>query len=70
MNLYAYRRYFTDERQLVRIFNTNNNELIYEGNFNNMPEEYDDCEISSIDTTYPIKNFDGYIGVNVYYKNN
>lgn len=63
ITLYDYRGMFTDESQLVRIFD-NGNEVVYEGAFDELPDELEDSEISSFD--YMDKSsFDGYIGINI-----
>lgn len=64
MRLYELRELFIDESQLVRVYDaTDDVELIYEGNFDMLPEELEDEEVSSLDNVY--KDNDGYFGINI-----
>jgi hypothetical protein len=64
MTLYEFRCLFLDDSQEVKIYNINGDDIpvIFEGEFCDLPEEYEDIEISSIDNVYGDCNF---IGINV-----
>lgn len=64
MTLYDFRYLFVDDSQMVKIYNLNgeNIPVIFEGEFSALPEEYEDLEISSIDSVYGGCDF---IGINV-----
>lgn len=62
MDLYDFRGLLTDESQPVRIYNVNNDcELMYEGDFDRMPNVLEDYEITSVDSLYTY-SFDGFMG--------
>lgn len=64
MDLYTLRGLFADDSQLVRIFDLNNDaEMIYEGEFSDLPMSLENYEVSSIDNIYP--DNDGYVGINI-----
>lgn len=54
MTLYEFRCMFVDDSQQVKIYNLSyeNLPVIFEGEFCDLPEEYEDIEISSIDSIY------------------
>ena len=64
MTLYDLRCLFVDESQEVKIYDisSDNADLIYEGEFIDLPFEYEDLEVSSIDNVY--KDM-GFVGINV-----
>ena len=64
MTLYEFRELFIDESQEVKIYDISSDDvdLIYEGYFDEMPDEFEDLEISSLDNVY---NDMGYVGINV-----
>lgn len=64
MSIYELRELFTDDSQLIRIYDIGANENIYEGEICDVPEYLEDAEICSIDTVYKI-DFDGYITINI-----
>lgn len=61
--LYDLRELFIDDNQLVRIYDSNADQ-IYMGCFDELPDDMENCEITSIDNVYQI-DFDGYIGINI-----
>lgn len=65
MTLYDLREMFIDDSQMIRIYDIAKEDNIYEGEFRDIPDEYEDYEISSIDSVYPTINFDGYITINI-----
>lgn len=64
MTVYELRELFIDDAQLVRLYNLDSEEYIFEGNFYDLPTEYEDYEVLSIDNLYK-ENFDGYIVINI-----
>jgi hypothetical protein len=64
MTLYEFRELFIDESQEVKIYDISSDDvdLIYEGYFDEMPDVFEDLEISSLDNVY---NNMGYVGINV-----
>ena len=64
MTLYEFRELFIDESQEVKIYDISSDDvdLIYEGYFDEMPDVFEDLEISSLDNVY---NDMGYVGINV-----
>ena len=64
MTLYEFRELFIDESQEVKIYDISSDDvdLIYEGYFDEMPDEFEDLEISSLDNVY---NDMRYVGINV-----
>lgn len=64
MTLYELRSLFIDDSQWVKVYNLNgeNIPVIFEGEFCDLPEEYEDLEISSIDNVFGGIDF---IGINV-----
>ena len=65
ITVYELKEMFLDSNQLIRLYDLNNNaEMIYEGAIEEVPNEYEDLDIESIDNIYE-GNFDGYIGINV-----
>ena len=64
MSVYELKELFTDDSQLIRIYDTDADENIYEGEFCDVPEYLEDAEICSIDSVYKI-DFDGYITINI-----
>lgn len=65
MDLYDFRNLMVDDSQPVRIYNlANNAEVIFEGDFCDLPRRWEDCEICSIDNLFK-NDFDGYIGINI-----
>lgn len=65
MTLYDVRELFVDDSQLVRIYNVDTDEYIYEGEFIDLSEDMEDREVCSIDSLYPCDYFDGYVTINV-----
>ena len=64
MTLYDLRYLFTDESQLVRIYDITSEENGYEGEFDNMDSYLEEYEVMSIDTVYKF-DFNGYITINI-----
>ena len=65
MDLYDFRNLIVDDSQPVRIYNlANDAEVVFEGDFCDLPSELECCEICSIDNLYK-SDFDGYIGINI-----
>ena len=64
MTLYDLRYLFTDESQLVRIYDITSEENVYEGEFDNMDPYLEEYEVMSIDTVYKF-DFNGYITINI-----
>lgn len=64
MTLYEFRCLFFDDSQQVKIYNLNGENIptIFEGEFCDLPVEYEDLEISSIDNVFGGIDF---IGINV-----
>jgi len=64
ITLYDLKELFVDDSQLIRIYDTETEENMFEGEFCDMPEEYEDCEAMSIDSVWAV-DFDGYITINI-----
>lgn len=64
MTLYEFRYLFLDDSQQIKVYNLNGENIptIFEGEFCDLPEEYEDLEISSIDNVFGGIDF---IGINV-----
>lgn len=64
MTLYDLRYLFTDESQLVRIYDITSEENVYEGEFDDMDSYLEGYEVMSIDAVYKF-DFNGYITINI-----
>ncbi len=64
MTLYDLRYLFTDDSQLVRIYDTTSEENVFEGEFADMDSYLEDYEVMSIDTIFKA-DYDGYITINI-----
>ena len=64
MTLYDLRYLFTDDSQLVHIYDITSEENVFEGEFEDLPTELEDYEVMSIDTIYKF-DFDGHITINI-----
>ena len=64
MTLYEFRYLMVDDSQEVKVYDISGNscEAIFSGMFCDLPDEYEDLEISSIDPVY--KDM-GFISINV-----
>lgn len=65
LTIYDFISLLTDDNPLVRVYDISDEVVptLYEGYFDEMPDELQEATISSIDTPYA--DFDGYIGINV-----
>ena len=64
MTLYDLKDLFTDDSQLIKVYDLTSEEIVYEGELAELPYELEDYEVGSIDTVYKI-DFDGYITFNI-----
>jgi len=64
MTLYDLRYLFVDGSQLVKIYDITSEEIVFEGEFDDMDSYLEDYEVMSIDNVYKF-DFDGHITINI-----
>lgn len=64
MTIYELLELFVSDDQLVRIWDNNSEQIVFEGEICEVPDMYNWCEVTSIDSMYK-KDFDGYITFNI-----